>query len=89
VGYCGIGIGEGMTVSISLFGTPTVQRHGADIHLDTRKATALAAYLAMTDGAQPRDTVAALLWPDSDTGTARGSLRRMVALANPLGRQNP
>ena len=68
-----------MTIRISLFGTPAVQRAGAEVHLDTRKAIALAANLAMTDGPQPRDTVAALLWPDADTGAARGSLRRTLS----------
>ncbi len=50
-----------------------------------RKSMALLAYLALADGPQSRDSLAALLWPD--TANARSTLRRCLAELNatPLG----
>ena len=45
---------------------------------DTRKALALLAYLAVTQRAHTRDTLAALLWGDADEQHARGALRRTL-----------
>jgi DNA-binding SARP family transcriptional activator len=54
--------------------------------MDTRKATALLAYLAVTGQPQARDTIAVMLWPDADTERARGALRRTLStLRNGLG----
>lgn len=47
--------------------------------MDTRKATALLAYLAVTGQPQARDSLAALLWPDAETERARGALRRTLS----------
>ena len=47
--------------------------------MDTRKATALIAYLAVTAQPQSRDSLAALLWPDAETERARGALRRTLS----------
>ena len=47
--------------------------------MDTRKATALIAYLAVTGRPQARDTMAVMLWPDADTERARGALRRTLS----------
>jgi DNA-binding SARP family transcriptional activator len=47
--------------------------------MDTRKATALVAYLAVTGQPQARDSLAALLWPDAETERARGALRRTLS----------
>jgi DNA-binding SARP family transcriptional activator len=47
--------------------------------MDTRKATALIAYLAITAQPQSRDSLAALLWPDAGTERARGALRRTLS----------
>lgn len=47
--------------------------------MDTRKATALIAYLAVTGQPQARDSLAALLWPDAETERARGALRRTLS----------
>jgi len=47
--------------------------------MDTRKATALIAYLAVTGQPQARDTIAVMLWPDADTERARGALRRTLS----------
>jgi len=47
--------------------------------MDTRKATALIAYLAVTAQPQGRDSLAALLWPDANAERARGALRRTLS----------
>jgi predicted ATPase/DNA-binding SARP family transcriptional activator len=53
--------------------------------VDTRKATALLAILAI-DGPTSRETLADRLWPDSDEPHARGALRRtMSVLGSALG----
>ena len=46
--------------------------------MDTRKALALLAYLAVTGEAQRRESVAALLWPEYDHSHALGALRRTL-----------
>lgn len=56
--------------------------------LDTRKAIALAAYLALTQGAHERDELAAFLYPDADSTHARAALRRTLSsLKTALGDQ--
>jgi DNA-binding SARP family transcriptional activator/predicted ATPase len=67
---------------IALLGPPRVERDGAPIEVDTRKAIALLAYLAMHPERHGRDAVAALLWPDYDTEHARGALRRTLSTLN-------
>ncbi|HEV2918187.1 MAG TPA: BTAD domain-containing putative transcriptional regulator, partial [Actinomycetota bacterium] len=67
---------------IALLGPPRVERDGAPIEVDTRKAIALLAYLAMHPERHGRDAVAGLLWPDYDTEHARGALRRTLSTLN-------
>ncbi|MDP8927403.1 MAG: AAA family ATPase [Actinomycetota bacterium] len=66
---------------VALLGTPLIEVDGAPLDVDTRKAVALAAYLAV-EGPQTRDTLAALLWPDSEPERARGALRRTLSVLN-------
>jgi DNA-binding SARP family transcriptional activator len=47
--------------------------------MDTRKALALLAYLAVTGEAKRRETLAALLWPEYDHTHALGALRRTLS----------
>jgi len=47
--------------------------------VDTRKAVALVAYLAIEDQAFRRDSLAGLLWPEHDSNQARGALRRTLS----------
>ena len=67
---------------IALLGPPRVERDGAPIEVDTRKAIAMLAYLAMHPERHGRDAVAGLLWPDYDTEHARGALRRTLSTLN-------
>ncbi len=52
---------------------------GRDIKLRKRKARALLAYLALTDGCQEtRERLVGLLWSDSEEDKARSSLRQIL-----------
>lgn len=65
---------------VSLLGAPSIEVGRKRIETDTRKATALLAYLAVSEQPQRRATLAALLWPDSDEAKARGALRRTLSV---------
>src|SRR6266702_4308463 len=69
-------------LALYLFGSPRIERDGVAVNVDTRKATALIAYLAATRQRHSRDTLAALLWPDYDQGHARATLRRTLSALN-------
>ncbi len=69
-------------LSIYLLGSPRIKCNGKSIDLDTRKASALIAYLAITKQRQSRDTLAALLWPEFDQVHARATLRRTLSTLN-------
>jgi len=72
-----------MTImKLSLFGTPRIERDGQTVHVDTRKAFALIAYLVAQGGYQSRDTLGALLWQDNDEAHVRGALRRTLSALN-------
>jgi len=66
-------------IEVSLLGSPRVERDGATVAFDTRKALALLAHLALTDAPRPRDALADLLWPDTGLERARGALRRTLS----------
>jgi len=68
-----------MTLRLYFLGPPRIERDGQTIEPDTRKATALLAYLAVTGQFQTRDALAALLWPDMDDQHARAALRRTLS----------
>jgi predicted ATPase/DNA-binding SARP family transcriptional activator len=65
-----------------LFGPPRLERDGEVINVDTRKAIALLAYLAITKQRHSRDALAGLLWPDYDQSHARATLRRTLSALN-------
>ncbi len=64
---------------ISLLGAPSIDVDGRPFTVDTRKATALAAYLAVEGGAHSRDSLAGLLWPDYEQERSRAALRRTLS----------
>ena len=66
-------------LTIHLLGAPAIARDGAPITVDTRKATALLAYLAVTGRGHAREALAALLWPEYDDEHARSALRRTLS----------
>ena len=66
-------------LTIHLLGTPGIARDGAPVAMDTRKATALLAYLAVTGRSHAREALAALLWPEYDDEHARSALRRTLS----------
>ena len=66
-------------IRLFLFGAPRIERDGAPMEVDTRKAVALVAYLAIEDQAFRRDSLAGLLWPEHDSNQARGALRRTLS----------
>jgi DNA-binding SARP family transcriptional activator len=61
-----------------LMGPPSLLVDGRPARLDTRKAIAVLARLAV-EGQQRREALAELLWPDSDHTRARGALRRTLS----------
>jgi len=69
-------------LALYLLGMPRIECDGKTIDLDTRKASALMAYLAITQQRQSRDTLAALLWPEYDQVHARATLRRTLSTLN-------
>src|SRR6266849_3390485 len=69
-------------LSIYLLGSPRIECNGKSIDLDTRKASALIAYLAITKQRQSRDALAALLGPEFDQTHARATLRRTLSTLN-------
>jgi DNA-binding SARP family transcriptional activator len=71
---------------VRLLGPPRADLDGAPVEVDTRKATALLAYLAVTARPHSRGSLTALLWPDYDDDRARAALRRTLsALKKSLG----
>jgi len=69
-------------IRMRLLGPVTVEVDGSPLAVDTRKAVALLAYLAVTARPASRASVAALLWPESGDEEARGALRRTLSVLN-------
>ncbi|HEY6411230.1 MAG TPA: AAA family ATPase [Ktedonobacteraceae bacterium] len=69
-------------LSLCLFGPPRIEIDGIAMSVDTRKAVALIAYLAIMGQQHSRDSLAALLWPENDQSHARAALRRTLSALN-------
>src|SRR4051794_31639910 len=69
-------------LTLSLLGHPRIEIDSTAVTVDTRKAVALVAYLAITGQRQSRDTIAGLLWPDYSQANARAALRRTLSTLN-------
>jgi DNA-binding SARP family transcriptional activator len=67
-------------LSIRLFGHPEMILGKTPATVDTRKAVALLAYLAVTGQGHSREALAGLLWPDYDHPNARAALRRTLSV---------
>jgi DNA-binding SARP family transcriptional activator len=56
-----------------------VELDGRPLAVDTRKATAILAYVAVSGHVQSRDIIATLLWPEYDGERSRAALRRTLS----------
>lgn len=65
-------------LDIQLLGPPVVTVDGAPIDVDTRKAIAMLAYLAI-ERTVDREVLAGLFWADSSPDRARATLRRTLS----------
>jgi DNA-binding SARP family transcriptional activator len=65
---------------VFLLGAPRAIAGRTPIVTDTRKATALLAFLAVSEQPQRRAVLATLLWPEADERRARGALRRTLSV---------
>lgn len=65
-----------------LLGFPRMERGGKAVTVDTRKATALLALLAVNGEPLSRDALSAMLWPEYDQTGARAALRRTLSVLN-------
>jgi predicted ATPase/DNA-binding SARP family transcriptional activator/Tfp pilus assembly protein PilF len=69
-------------LKLLLLGAPRVELGDVPLHIGRRKALALLAYLAVTGEPQRRETLVALLWPESEPSLAQSYLRRDLAVLN-------
>jgi DNA-binding SARP family transcriptional activator/predicted ATPase len=76
-----------VTVEVRLFGCPEILSGGHPVKLHSSKAMALFAYLVLeARRLQPRDYLAALLWPNDPSSQSRHSLRQaLYSLRKTLG----
>ena len=76
-------------LKLRLLGAPQLEFDGSRVELESRKALALAAYLAVSETTQRRDHLAALLWPEADSERARASLRHSLwRVKNAIGEEH-
>src|SRR3954464_15417517 len=71
---------SGPRLTIRLLGPLDVTVDGSPLVVDTRKALAILALLAVEDRPFAREELAALCWPDADDESARGALRRTLSV---------
>src|SRR4051812_9643409 len=67
-------------LTIRVLGPLEVSVDGAPLVVDTRKALAIVALLAVERRTFAREELAALLWPEADDESARGALRRTLSV---------
>lgn len=65
-------------LDMRLMGEPHVTVGGSPIQVDTRKAIAMLAYLAV-EGTVSRDALTTILWPESPADRARATFRRTLS----------
>ena len=68
------------SLKLYLLGPPRLERDGVPLEFDTRKITALIAYLALTGESHSRETLITLLWPELEPSRARAGLRRNLSV---------
>ena len=67
-------------LTVSFLGAPRIERDGVPVALDSRKAVALLAYLAITHEHHSREALMTLLWPESDQVHAQNTLRYTLSV---------
>lgn len=67
-----------LTLHIFALGPPEVRLDGHRVSFPTRKTLALLYYLAIETGLQPREHLAALLWPEANPERSLASLRNTL-----------
>jgi len=70
---------RGMDLKLWILGAPRIEVGGEPLRVDTRKATALLVYLAERREPQRRESLAAMLWPESDSAHSKAALRRTLS----------
>lgn len=65
-------------LEVRLLGNPEVRVAGLPLQVDTRKAIAILAYLAV-EGSAGRDHMTALLWPEAAPDRAKATFRRTLS----------
>jgi LuxR family maltose regulon positive regulatory protein len=65
-------------LKLSWLGTPIIEGGAGVLHLETRKATALVAFLSNTFEPHSRESLAALFWSEFDQIRAHANLRRCL-----------
>jgi DNA-binding SARP family transcriptional activator/tetratricopeptide (TPR) repeat protein len=68
------------SLDIRVLGPLEVTVDGAPLRVDTRKAQAIVALLAVERRPYAREELAAMFWPESDDESARGALRRTLSV---------
>lgn len=61
-----------------VLGAPWFEHANQRLHISRRRTFALGIYLAVTAQPHNRDELAALFWPEADTGSGRANLRRTL-----------
>src|SRR3954451_782372 len=69
-----------MSLEIRVLGPLEVIVDGTPLRVDTRKALAIVALLAVEGRPYARDELAAMFWPESDDESARGAFRRTLSV---------
>jgi predicted ATPase/DNA-binding SARP family transcriptional activator len=69
-------------LTIVLLGAPQIEINHKPVDVDTRKAIALLAYLAINPQPHQREALSTLLWPDVDEAHGRAALRRTLSTLN-------
>ena len=67
------------SLRVALLGAPSIEVDGTPLAVDTRKATAMLALLALSEHGYTRAAIAELLWPELDGERSRSALRRTLS----------
>lgn len=71
-------VDQAIPLHLYALGPPVVRLGEHLVSFPTRKTLALLIYLAIESGAQPREALAALLWPEASPERSHGSLRNTL-----------